>query len=183
MNQPNTVQEHQEARTMLPELNTLYQSIEKRKAAMLTYLETLPDEERSKNAAAAEWSPLQVMDHVVIVEEWMAGPNAAVLPANARVLMKGRLFITLGGGVMRSALRMPTLPMAVPQDDLDFTAIKQRWDRSRNMLAPKLAAVTQETQPLPIALHPVAGPLNAKQVLVLLDAHLAYHWRHMPRVK
>ena len=167
---------------MLPELNTLYQSIERRKAEMLAHLESLPDKEQGKSPTTAEWSPLQVVDHVVIVEEWMAGPDAAILPSDARVLMKGRLFITLGGGLMRSALRMPTLPVAVPQDDPDLAAIKQRWDMSRTMLCPKLAAVTPETRPLPIALHPVAGPLNAKQVLLLLDVHLAYHWRHFPRL-
>ena len=168
---------------MLPELNALCQSIEKRKAEMLAYFESLPDAERVKSPTTAEWSPLQVMDHVVIVEEWMAGPNAAVPPTDARVLMKGRLFMAFGGTVMRSALRVPTLPAAAPHDDLDFAAIKQRWDVSRTMLCPKLAAVTPGTRPLPIALHPVAGPLNAKQVLLLLDIHLAYHWRHFPRTR
>ncbi len=166
---------------MLPELNILHQSIERRKAEILIYVESLPDEEQSKSLAAGGWSPLQVLDHIVIVEEWMAGPDAAALPVNARVLMKGRLFIAFGGGLMRSALRVPPLPTAVPHDDPDFTAVKQRWDRSRTLLCPKLAAVTPKTRPLPIALHPVAGPLNAKQVLLLLDVHLAYHWRHLPR--
>lgn len=167
----------------LPELNHLYKSMEKRKAEFLTYLERLTDAERRRCPTVADWSPLQVMEHVVVVEEWMAAPYEALSHANSKVLIKGRLFITLGGGLMRSGFRMPTVPQAEPQTDLDFTTIKQRWEIARILLSRKLATVTQETQPVPIALHPIAGPLNAKQVLELLDVHLAYHWRHRPHVK
>ena len=183
MNQPSTLQEQRETLTLLPEYSTLNQSLEKQKDELLTYLEALSEEDRNRNATTAEWSPLQVMEHIVVVEEWMAGPNQALPPANGKVLFKGHLFIILGGGLMRSGLRMPTIPMAEPGQVLDFTAIKLRWHTARTLLASKLEAVTQETQPLPIALHPMAGPLNAKQVLGLLDVHLAYHLRHLPRVK
>ena len=170
---------------MLPKLNILYQRIEKRKAEMLTFLESLSDAARNNAPNPSAWSPLQVMEHVVTVEEWMAGPNMALPPANGKVLLKGHLFILLGGGLTRVAslagFRIPTLPEAEPQGEhFNFTALKQRWENARKSLAPKLEAVTPKTQHLPIALHPVAGPLNAKQALVLLDVHLAYHWRHFP---
>ena len=173
---------------MLPKLNILYQRIEKRKAEMLTYIEYLSDAERNNVPNSSAWSPLQTLEHVVTVEEWMAGPNMAPPPENGSVLLKGHLFILLGGGLTRfatmSGFRIPTLPEAEPQGDyFDFTALKQRWENARESLAPKLEAVTPKTRHLPIALHPVAGPLNAKQAVALLDVHLAYHWRHFPRSK
>ena len=168
---------------MLPELDLLYRSMETRKAEMLTHLATLSHEERNRNPKPSEWSPLQVMDHLVLVEEWMSCPNRAVPPKHGKVLLKGRLFIFFGGGIMRSRFRIPTIPMAVPQTNLDFAEIERRWDDARGGLALKLAAITTETQSLPIALHPIAGPLNGRQVLELLDVHLAYHVRHFPQVK
>ena len=171
---------------MLHALNARYLSMEKRRFEMLAYLESLSDAERNKAPAPTDWSPLQIMEHVVTVEEWMAGPNAALPHENGKVLLKGHLFIMLGGGLTRVAVglgfRIPTLPQAEPQGaHFDFTAIKRRWENARQSLLPKLEAVMPETRHLSIALHPIAGPLNAGQVVTLLDVHLAYHWRHFPR--
>ena len=96
---------------MLSELDNLYQSIERRKTEILTRLDALPDADRRKNPAPTEWSPLQVMEHVILVEELVVGPDALTLPANAQIQLKGRLFVLVGGAMMRSGLRMPTLPI------------------------------------------------------------------------
>ena len=182
MAQSNPLRADNETQYMMPRLNTLFRSIEAQKAEMLRYVETLTDEERNQNLTPAEWSPLQVMEHIVSVEELT---TAAGLQSNARVLLKGHIFITLGGGLMRlcarSGLRTPTLPVFEPSGEHDFQTIKQRWDEATNALAPKLVSVTRETQPF--VMHPVAGPLSARQFFELLDVHLAYHWRHFPRVR
>ena len=162
-----------------PQMGSLYQSIEKRKAAMLNIIDALTDEQRRESPAPAEWSPLQVMEHVVVVEEWMANP---LPPGNDRILLKGRLFILLGVGSMRRGLRMPTLPEAAPCGDTNFAVIRERWENARERIAARLETITPETRPSPIALHPVAGPLNAQQTLQLLDAHLTYHLRYFPHV-
>ena len=172
---------------MLLELNRLYQSITQRKAELLTSLDSLTDAQRSHAPSPSEWSPLQVLEHLVSVEESLAGPTAPALPADAKVLPKGRMFITFGGGLMRlcaqSGLRIPSLPVFEPQGNGDYPFLKTRWNTTRAALLPTIAAVMEATQAAPIALHPIAGPLNAAPVLILLDAHLAYHWRHLPRVK
>ena len=163
---------------MLTALEKLHQNTEQRKTEMLAYLESLTDQERMKQPTPSDWSPLQVMEHIVIVEEWVSGPT----PKNRKVLLKGYLFMALGVSTMRKGTRVPTLPQAVPSGALNYTEIKQRWEDARAFISSKLASVTQETQDEPIALHPVAGPLTAKQILELLDAHLIYHWKHFPRV-
>ena len=166
---------------MLPELNTLFQEMEKQKGSMLTRLQALSSEEQSRPPTPAEWSPLQVMSHVIAVEKIFED----VLPEEAKVLVQGHLFIAIGGRLMRfstwSGLRIPTMPAFEPQEEHDFAALKQCWDKTRESLAFKLAAVTQDTVLLPFAMHPAVGPLNAKQFLRLLDIHLAYHLRHFPR--
>ena len=165
---------------MLQELNLLYRSIEERRGEMLTYLEAMTDERQNKNPTPTEWSPLQVMEHIVIVEEYVASP---LPPADNKVLLKGHLFMTFGVGLMRTGLRIPTIPQAVPSNALDFAAVRQRWSDARNCLLSKLKTVAQENQAAPIAPHPIAGPLTAKQTLELLDAHLIYHLRHFPHSK
>jgi hypothetical protein len=159
-----------------------YQSIEQRKSIMLRYLETLTDEERRKNPTPAEWSPLQILEHLVLLEELSLGAD---LPANAKILPKAYLFVTLGGGLTRvgavSGLRIPTLPAFEPRGEHDFSVIKKRWGKARKTLSGRLASVKQPKRPF--IMHAVAGPMSANQFLELLDVHLAYHWRHFPRVR
>ena len=162
---------------MLPELNTLSQSMETRKTEMLAYIDALPSEKRNAKPRPSEWSPLQVMEHLVLVEEWMAAP----CPPGGKVLTRGKIFVLFGGNMMRSRFRIPTVPMAEPQVVLDDALIRQRWDRARASLSAKLAEVTAENRSSPIALHPLVGPLDALQTLTLLDVHLAYHLRHLPK--
>ncbi len=167
MSRTNAAFENGEGRYIPSELDRLSQSLETRKAKMLVCLESLSHEERGSKPAPSDWSPLQVMEHVVIVEEWMAAPQ----PVGDNILLKGHLFMIFGVGLMRTGLRVPTLPMATPRGDPDYADVKRRWEDARNALASKRAAVTGKARHLPIALHPAAGPLNAKQALTLLSSH------------
>lgn len=84
--------------TLLPELRALYNSMEERKTGMLARLEAIPPGERGKSRAKGEWSPRQVMEHLVVVEEWIGG-TGDLPPKGTKVLLKGKghLFITFGG--------------------------------------------------------------------------------------
>ncbi len=166
---------------LLKEFAGPYQGLEKAKAGMLDRMEKLTDDERNRKPAPGEWSSLQVLEHVVVVEEWMAGINSDPPPPNARVQMRGRLFIKYAGRMMRSGRRIPTIPMSAPPDAPCYSEVVNRWSDARKVLEQKLRDVKPGSQFIPIALHPLAGPLNPAQVLDLLDAHLDYHIKHFPK--
>jgi DinB superfamily len=166
--------------SLAPDLGRRIATLESNKSRMLEYLDSLSPSARDFRPTKDDWSPLQVLEHIVMVEEWMSGPNQAVAPRLDKVRLSGYLFIFFGGRFMASGLRVPTLSMMHPKADLDFEEIKARWSRSREDLERKLQTVTAQELSRPIALHPVAGPLNPVQVLTLLEVHSDYHWRFMP---
>jgi hypothetical protein len=59
-------------------------------------------------------------------------------------------------------------------------SLVQRWGQSRDLLKAKLQAIRPEALVQPIAMHPLAGPLDAQRVLTLLEVHLIYHLRQLP---
>ena len=168
---------------MLTELDTIYRKIEERRTEMINRLEALPDAEQMMPPTTLEWSALQVVEHLIMYEELVCNWRARAVGATASPSWKGRGFVGLMTWIMRSRLRIPTLPELQPQSESTLLALCERWRVVRVNLRTGLEAVTQERLPTVFILHPIAGPLNAMQVLQLLDAHLMYHQRHWPLEK
>lgn len=165
-----------ETNTLRPKLAIRWQSIENQKAVFISYLNALSEDALTARATPVDWSLLEVLEHVIIVEEWVSAPF--INSEGKRVGMKAYLFTGLGGAITRSGIRIPTLPVAEPSGTASLNDLIERWARARQSLAPKLLQVTASRWYAPIALHPFAGPMNAYQVMGLLDVHLAYHLRH-----
>jgi len=166
---------------MLPQLEEPFKTIECLKSDMLRVLGALTEDELRERPSPSDWSPLGIPEHIVLVEEWTSGPSEEPLPENARVLLKGRVFVAFASRFMRSGVRVPTDPSAEPSGHHDRDSLAQRWDLSRDLLKAKLQDVRKETLNQPIAMHPLAGPVNACQVLALLEVHMIYHLRQLPK--
>jgi hypothetical protein len=166
---------------MLSQIEDPFRKVESLKLDMLRILGSLTDNELQTPHSSSYWSPLGILEHIVLVEEWTAGPNEEPLPENAQVLVKGRLFVAFVNRFMRFGVRVPTVAEAEPSTHPDLTSLMQRWDKSRDLLKAKLQVVRKETLNHPIAVHPIAGPLDALRVLGLLEVHLIYHLRQLPK--
>lgn len=166
---------------MLSEIEEPLKKIETLMSDLLRVLGSLTENELRESASPSVWSPLGILEHIVLVEEWTAGPNEEPLPENAQVMVKGRIFVAFANRFMRLGLRVPTDPRAEPSAHPDLEALVQRWDKSRELLKTKLQTVQKETLYQPIAMHPLAGPLDPLRVLVLLEVHIIYHLRQLPK--
>ena len=163
------------------ELNPYITNLDTRRAAMLQYMDGLSEGDLKRAPRPKAWSPLEVLEHIIIVEEMTTKANRPKAGED-RVGMKARIFMVVGVGPMRPGFRIPTMPMLLPKRNHDYDALKERWTEARRTLAAQVEAVKTESQHRAMVVHPLAGPMSAAMALDFLDVHLRYHWKNFPRV-
>lgn len=168
---------------MLPELHDGFESLQRRKADVLARVAALEPEEQTAPPAPGEWSPLQIVQHLLYVEGLSAGPEVALPPdSRARPRPGTGLMVKMLAGWMRAAVRLPSPDAAAPppaEGGSDLESLDARWSARRDDLRARLEVVTDPDRAF--ARHPIAGPLTARQVLDLCDSHLVYHQKRFPQ--
>jgi len=122
-----------------------------------------------------EWSLLQVIEHVVIVERGVlialmrGGPE---LPKRTPVNNLKRKMVW---SIMRLAVKVPVpVPEVNPSPEPDREKLLAEWAKIRTKMAK--AIESESYQPLAhVFSHPVAGALSADESLEFLLNHLTYH--------
>ncbi len=165
---------------MLKEIDEKLQVLEDTKRYLIRHVDSLSTEERERAPKPGQMSPIQVLAHVVLVEETVTGPFVSDTK-NRTVSLKGYLFMLTAVALMRFGCRIPTLPYLSPKGPQDYEATKRRWEEARINLRRKLERVTARSKKIPIAFQPMAGPMTADMVLEFLNVHLRYHWKHFPK--
>lgn len=165
---------------MLGELVPFHTSLEKRRLELIDYMDRLSEQERLRNPSSSELSPLQVLAHVVRVEETVVGPGTTP-SQNSKVGVRGRIFMFTMVNLMRPGFRIPTTPILHPENPYGYEELKRAWDVLRTELKSRVERVSLTSRDQPICDHMMAGPLTARMALDFLDVHLRYHWRNFPR--
>lgn len=125
--------------------------------------------------AKDEWSLLQVIEHLVIVERGVlialmrGGPE---LPKRTPVTNLKRRMVW---SIMRLAVKVPVpVPEVSPSPVPDREKLLAEWAKIRTKMAKAIEA--ESYQPLAhVFSHPVAGALSAEESLEFLLNHLTYH--------
>ena len=161
---------------MLNELAPYLIALEDKKRDVLRYMDGLSPSQRQWRPSDRELSPIQVLAHVVKVEETVAGPGTLPKPGS-KVGLKGRIFMAVLVNMMRPGFRIPTFPTLHPAQPDSYEDLKRAWETVRNELASRVELANGQ----PITNHIMAGPLSAPMALDFLDVHLRYHWKNFPR--
>lgn len=165
---------------MLKELSPLYKSLEDKRRELLKYMDGISEAERQRKPNPKELSPIQVLAHIVKVEETVAGPGTSP-KLKSKVGLKGRVFMATMVNLMRPGFRIPTTPVLHPSVPDSYHELKQSWERTRQELTSRVERTTESAKNQPITDHMMAGPLSAAMALEFLDIHLRYHWKNFPR--
>ena len=168
----------------MTQLEERFRKIEAQKAALLGRVCALDVTERAKAPKTGEWSPLQVIAHLVLAEGLMAGEiEKAAGPEGrgARPKPLTALMVPLLCGAMRAALPMLPPPTMEPPPTPDpLEASEARWSELRAALCARLESVA-DPDARNFSLHPILGPISARQALDITEAHLTYHTKRFPR--
>lgn len=167
---------------MLPDLARRFSLLEERKSDILARVDALSEEQRAAPVLPGEWSPVQLIHHLVLAEEQGGEQIAAASEAGERH-RRGRPspFVLSAVAVMRLGIRVPVPDTMVPLGDVPLDALTERWAAARRALRARLEALDAQTQNDSISLHPLAGPIDAAEVLSLHEVHLLYHQRQFAR--
>jgi len=166
---------------MLSHIQKRVDSAEAKREAILKAVANMSEEEQ-KRPRKNGWSPLQIVEHLVLAEELFsdyitaATAQAGMLPA--RNPLTGFL-VGLGSVMMNLSLPMPSPSNMAPRSNNNLAALRERWTTSRHVLRERMEQVTAKQRKKTIALHAKLGRMNADEVLSLLDAHLNYHLKQL----
>jgi hypothetical protein len=152
----------------------LWESIEQRKWAILQTLARMDDAHLSAPLRRGRWSPLEVVEHVVIVEEgyidFIRSAESGAEPAR-RKMAPGPLV-----WFMRKGFPLPAPSMFNPAGKQTYAELLSRWEQVRDTLRPYMESGHGGQS---FVVHPIFGAMDAMEVLDLLDSHLVYHGRQL----
>ncbi len=170
---------------MLTPLQRRLTRMDRQRTALLEELARLPGGQLGFRPAPESWSTLEVLEHLVRVEEAVV-LRASQLPAS-RSLRQG---VRAAGSmvllriVLRAGIRIKVPSKAVlPQGKATLPELRERWDRVRNKLEAVLADQSRPDLRRPMMRHPLCGWLTPIQTLTFLERHVTHHTRQLGRIR
>jgi hypothetical protein len=151
------------------------------KEKVLSRFAEMPEALHEKVLSEVAWSAAEVVEHLILVEEHVAGPWRKALSENPpeALGLKPKILSTMVSTVFaRTNMQVPTVPELVPTGGLGLPELKSRWAEASR----ELAVALPESSKAGWVMHPVFGPLSSGQMGKIFVAHLKYHLRHWPKV-
>jgi hypothetical protein len=146
-----------------------FAAIEAQKSEVLRRVGALSAEDRLKIAKADDWSPLQVVYHLMRAEELLPASAAPIaMPFNPK--------LQIGCLILKAAIPVPSKAKEEPRNDVSLEEMTMRWNIAREKLAQSLATPVN----IRVADHPVFGGIDIDGYLQMLEAHITYHLKRWP---
>lgn len=166
--------------------DSLLTALDDRRAEFLEGLDSVPPAQRDRTPSTHAWSPLQIGEHLVLVEHGLARIMARQIEKGEERKQIGEPSEKSVEGLIR-ALRTPA-KMKVPENvgvdpsgEMTMEALRTqwrdtgaRWHEMANTLPPELADEA-------LVMHAVGGPLTFSQTLRFLEAHIEHHLFQLAR--
>lgn len=154
------------------------------KGAFLGALSATSPERLAFRANDVGWNALDVVQHLVLVEEGVlsyARKKLLAPPQPVSVVDRGKLAFLVA--VLRSPVRFRApVAQVVPSETLPLEASAERWDRSRRELRTLLLGLPAERRAALFFRHPAAGGLDPAGTLVFVHEHARHHEAQVRRI-
>jgi len=157
------------------------------KARILERVGRISPEARAWGPADGGWSAVDVVEHLVLVEEGVAAALAKEpSPERPRVLGAGGRFpfwlvrVVLLTGVRR--IRVP-VDLVVPKGGVTWEALTGRWNDQRARLERWVTEAPETVLTAPRFKHPIGGWLDVRGALTFTADHLVNHLRQIGRIE
>lgn len=169
---------------MLPILRSRFDELERQRRALLDDLGALSAAQLAFRPAPDAWSLVQVIQHLVLVEEGTLRFLIAKEPRpDTRTLtqkIRYRLYRLM---VVRDIRIKAPVPSILPTVDATLDALAIRWDAARSTLEQRLEAVTDAQLPMLVHKHVLAGPLTMVETLGVIRLHIVHHGHQVRRIR
>lgn len=159
--------------------------MERQRAALLSRVEAMNPAQLRFRPAPDAWCPLDVVEHLIKVEEATLR-RAAARPRTRSLAHAARATAVLAFMTMASRggarLKVPTR-VVMPEGGFEFNALTARWDAVRGTLRAMLEGLAEGEISRPLLRHPRAGWLSTPQSLAFMELHIAHHERQIERIR
>ena len=160
--------------------------IEEQKAFLLARVAQWPEERLNFRPSSADWSAVEVFDHLVRTETAILDVARAGVGNPHRIGLSDLLRTAFLEAVFRSRRRVKipgNVTQILPGTALDFAEILERWDTARKDLASFLEITPGYALRKGIFRHPVGGWMNASGILAFFSVHMIHHSYQLDRLE
>lgn len=130
-----------------------------------------------------KWSIQEIVEHLVLAERAFLKGLERGTPPGPRSL-KHALAYPMVMFILRwdIPVKVPSRAM-VPTGERGFAELREAWDANHRALREFVAGLDPASARRPVTVHPVAGPMDARRAVVMLDVHLRRHARQIRRLR
>ncbi|MBC7804912.1 MAG: DinB family protein [Akkermansiaceae bacterium] len=147
------------------------------KADLLARVTSMPEDVRRTPPKSGEWSPLQVLSHLLVAERFVTGFASAKSDSKER--RANPVVIGLLCRVLRAGIPLPAPEVMAPGlTPVSLETLAADWNQEREKLRNTLA---QHSPDEPFGLHPIFGVVTTRQTAGMLAAHMVYHVKRFPK--
>jgi uncharacterized damage-inducible protein DinB len=162
----------------------LLANIHRRRGELMAIADALSAEQLTFRPAVDCWSALEVVEHLVKVEEAIA---YHVKPRSPRTLLEAAqtraklgimcLLFAVGGRV-----KVP-IQGILPLGGVTLTDLARRWETAQALLGERLEQLGPGDWSRPIMRHPIIGRLTPPETLRFIYWHEGHHRRQIGRIR
>jgi uncharacterized damage-inducible protein DinB len=157
-------------------------SLENGSAVLLETLHGVTDELAVRVPAPGKWSILQCVEHVAVVEDYLFGLILASKQAETPVINAQRELLIASRGADRTNRRES------PEGALPTGRFSTLSEAVQHLLASRARTIqfvqtNNEDLRARIATHPLMGPVNCQELLLLMAVHPVRHAKQIDEIK
>jgi hypothetical protein len=169
---------------MLPDVQSRFSALERMRQALLDQLHPLTAAQLRIRPGPDRWSVLEAVEHVVLSEEGLLRemlcngrlPDSGLPPRDPQ-----KFELVLGVLSQDIPVDVPVEEVA-PSGGVPLEELKRRWESLRTRLRERLDNIGRRNRRRPVCLHPIAGPLDARETLEFMKVHCDGHRRQVARI-
>ena len=167
-------------------LESKFNQLESSRLQLLAELEKRDDKELNFHPGKDKWSVIQVMHHLIIIEQLSIGYINKKLTYKTNIKKSGfgaaiRVFVLTLILKMPFRFKAPKIVSEVP-DNSDFKETKDQWDQIRKEMRELFDNLPEELLNKNIFKHALAGKMNIYQMLGFMEEHFKHHVKQIDRI-
>ena len=168
-------------------LDAQWQRMRDGKARTIERVARFSDAERGRPPVDGGWSALDVVEHLVLVEEGVTGALAKEpSPERPRILgAGGRVPFWVVRLILLTGIRRIRVPvdLVVPKGGVTWEALTGRWNDQRARLERWVTEAPEKILAAPRFKHPIGGWLDVRGALTFSADHLVNHLRQIGSIE
>jgi uncharacterized damage-inducible protein DinB len=157
--------------------------VESRRREMIAEADRLTAEQLTFRPAPNAWSALDVLEHLVKVEEAIVSrvrsrePRRLVEAARAKAAL-GIMRVLF---VARGRIKVPVQGV-LPLGGVTLSDLVSRWEAAQAALKERLESFGPQDWSRPMMRHPLIGLLTPSEGLTFIHSHMGHHRRQIARI-